>query len=264
MSERSVHIPERNLTGPVHLVERSVRIPERELSGPVHLMQREAKIPERKLAGPAHIIGHEFVRPPVLMTGPTATPAETTCLIEWTVDIPAYHRTRHRETGTEDWTVSAWSGSAGTSASVTIESLTAGTEHDYQVQSCIYGDGTFAFDYAPDPADTFTTESAGDIVFSDFSLGKQPIMQTVIINWITDLATKDRSKWRIRGSSDVWNYTTLSISFVTNHTDNTSMPCTPGAQYEVMVYGITEGDYEEWDVLKYVKISEAGEPEFVN
>ena len=71
-------------------------------------------------------------------------------------------------------------------------------------------------------------------------------------------------KWRIRGSSDAWNYTTLGISFVTNHNDNTSMPCSPGAQYEVMVYGITEGDYEEWDILRYIKISAGGVPSFVD
>ena len=108
-----------------------------------------------------------------------------------------------------------------------------------------------------------TPEPEGDIVFSDFSLGKQPIFQTVILYWTTDPATKDRSRWRIRGSADAWNYTTLGISFVTNHIDNTSMPCTPGAQYEFHAYGITEDDYEEWDILRYIKISAGGVPEFV-
>ena len=148
-----------------------------------------------------------------------------------------------------------------TSHEVTVSGLNAGTYHEFRPCS-------------RDPKGTrvgkshnrynFTTEAGGDIVFSDFSLGKQPVMQTVILYWTTDPATKDRSKWRIRGSSDAWNYTTLSISFNTNHTDNTSMPCTPGAEYEVRVYGETEGGYTEWDVLRFIKISAGGVPQFVN
>jgi len=100
----------------------------------------------------------------------------------------------------------------------------------------------------------------GDIVFSGFELEKNPIPKTVTIHWHTDVATKGRSCWRIYGSSDEWKITTLSLNYATTHQDNTSMPCAPGAVYEYRVYGIDENGYPEWDILRYVKISESGEP----
>jgi len=105
---------------------------------------------------------------------------------------------------------------------------------------------------------------AGDIVFSDFEVSKNPILQTVILAWDTDVATKDRSMWRIRGLSDQWKYTVLDTQFKTSHSDGTTMPCSPGAQYEFKVYGITAAGYEEWDIVRYIKISDAGAPKIVD
>jgi len=146
MSERSVHISERCF-GPVVLVERSVTIQERKLSGPVHLTERTVTIPERKLLGPVHIVGHAFIRPPVLLTGPAVTPGETSCLIEWTTDIDAYHRVRYREQGVYEWTITDWSSPASTSASVTLSPLLQNTTYQYAIQSCSVGDGSQAFDW---------------------------------------------------------------------------------------------------------------------
>lgn len=59
---------------------------------------------------------------PVLVSGPTATPAETTSLIEWTTDTPAYHRVRYKTAGGE-WTTTDWTETASSSASVTLTGL---------------------------------------------------------------------------------------------------------------------------------------------
>ncbi len=205
---------------------------------------------------------------PVLLLGPTVSDiTETTARISWELDPSepiGYHRVRHRPTAGGDWTVTAWSDTASYSAVVDLSGLDAGTEHDYQVQSCHYGDGTLAFDYAPDPADTFTTESAGDIVFSAYELSKNPILNKVIVDWTTDVATKDKIRSRLKDSGDDWDITTLGFNFKTDHSVGTQMECTPNVYWEFQAYGITEGGYEEWDVLKFVRIDAQGNPQMVN
>jgi len=206
----------------------------------------------------------EIGTPPLLLSGPTVSDiTETTARVTWELNPSGpigFHRVRYRPTAGGEWTVTDWSESASYSAVVDLADLESGTEHDYQVQSCYYSNGSMAFSYAPDPADTFETEAAGDIVFSDFEFSKNPIFQLVILHWHTDVATKDRSRWRIYGSSDQWNYTTLNVGYSTSHYDNTSMPCTPGAIYEFLVYGIDENGYEEWDIERYIRINESGMP----
>ena len=193
---------------------------------------------------------------PNLSTGPTATPTTTTCLIEWTTDIAAYHRTRYRETGTSEWTVSAWSDSATTSASITIESLDSDTGYDYQVQSCEYGDGTCAFDYSPDPADTFETE-VEDLEFSDFYAAGNP-MGFLVVGWTTNIATRRKLKWRPKDSGQDWTYTGLTSNYTLTGVVATTMQNIPGKQFEFYPYGITEGGYEEWNSLWYISISGEG------
>jgi len=206
---------------------------------------------------------------PVLLSGPTVSLiTTTTARVSWELDPSGpigYHRVRHRPTAGGDWIVTDWSETPSFSAVVDLSDLAPGTEHDYQVQSCHYGDGTLAFSYYPDPADTFETEvPAGDIVFSDFKVSKNPIFQTAVIAWKTDVLTRDKTRWRIRGSDDAWTYTILDIQFRLNHSDSTTMPCTPGANFEFQAYGITEDLYEEWDIVRYIKISDAGAPKIVD
>jgi len=201
---------------------------------------------------------------PVLLSGPTVSDiTETTARVTWELDPSGpigFHRVRYRPTAGGEWTVTEFTAEASYSAVVDLAGLPSGTEIEYQVQSCYYGNGTLAFAYSPDPADTFETEAAGDIVFSDFEFSKNPIFQLVILHWHTDVATKDRSCWRIYGSSDEWNYTTLNVGYSISHYDNTSMPCVPGAIYEFRAYGIDENGYEEWDILRYIRIDESGNP----
>jgi len=86
---------------------------------------------------------------PVLLTGPTATPDQMSCLIEWTTDIEAYHRVRYRKQGVDEWTITDWSSPASTSASITLSPLLMYQRYYYDIQSCSVGDGSMAFDWYP-------------------------------------------------------------------------------------------------------------------
>ena len=120
-------------------------------------------------------------------------------MIEWTTDIPAYHRVRYRETGTEDWTVTDWDMTLDTSASITLTGLAGSTEYDYQVQSFV--DNSAAFDWSPDPADTFTT----CVIPVVSNLDNTPGITTCVITWDTDVAADQQVRYRKDGEGE-WSY----------------------------------------------------------
>lgn len=158
-----------------------------------------------------------YVAAPELSTGPTATPDVYTCLIEWTTDIPAYHRARYRETGTEDWTITDWDMTLDTSASITLTGLSDDTEHDYQVQSFI--DNSAAFAWSPEPADTFTTEAAAPVLTD--GPYTSPGLTTCEITWTTDVPAYHRVRYREIYTED-WVYTDWTESPSTNAVVNLS------------------------------------------
>lgn len=86
----------------------------------VRLIQATGRFYDRGFDQPVIIPGHAY--PPILMTGPVETPDYTTCLIEWTVNIPAYHRVRYKKPG-GGWTVTAWTTTKSTNASINLTGL---------------------------------------------------------------------------------------------------------------------------------------------
>lgn len=189
--------------------------------------------------------------------------------ITYTTDMKGSTRVRYREEGGE-WTTLD---EKDTDPRVTSHTETFGPldgaknyEGEVWTENCCgntdgwQGDLTWGID----TDGTFLPDGYGeeDIVFSDFELSKQPIFQTVIVAWNTDVATKDKTRWRIKDSGDSWNETSLSVSYNFGHSDNTTMPATPNTYYELQAYGITEGGYEEWDILRYIRITAEGNPVF--
>ena len=106
--------------------------------------------------------GGQVLFAPVLQTGPTNTPAAASCLVEWTTDIDAYHRVRYKKSG-GDWTTTGWSSSASPNASVNLSPLDGeNVRYYYDVQSCLVGDGSQAFDWYPgDDSEDFYTLCSG-------------------------------------------------------------------------------------------------------
>jgi hypothetical protein len=189
--------------------------------------------------------GGLYVLPyPVLLTGPTATPAVTSCLVQWTTDVAAYHRVRYHK-GADAWTYSAWSLTATTNAAVTITPLTP--EHElyyYQIQSCLVGDGSQAFDWAPGSIPTFYTTCANVITYSAFEM----ILDeegTAYWHWHTNIATVGKARHRIYLST--WNaWSAYSVPYLTEITRSSLPPFIPDPirVYQVQIQSKNKCGYE--------------------
>jgi len=158
---------------------------------------------------------------PVLTDGPYATPGLTTCQITWTTNVAAYHRTRHRKIGTDDWIVSDWSPEASTEASVDLSNLDPERWlHYYDIQSCLVGDGSAAFDWYPgDNSKYFYTTCSLPIVYYDFDVGKGgiPGYEYLKLSWKTQADRKnDEARWKIEPYGG-WNYLDRTSSRNTLH-----------------------------------------------
>lgn len=220
----------------VRILRRSARIEARSF-GSVGLVSPEARITARNLEGPVRIFGSSFEPlAPEILTGPVATPDITSALIEWITSVPAYHQVRSREVGAASWSESSWTLAPSTSAAVTISPLAAEhTEHEYQVRSCLVGDGSAATDWTPAAPDTFYTLC---YIFSydSFLTGKN-FFGTAYIYWETATPTTTQSRWKIYGNT-IWNNGTNNFNYTTAHTSTfIGMDMTPGRKYEVQVYG---------------------------
>ena len=60
---------------------------------------------------------------PVLVIPPVATPGADDCLIEWTVNSPAYHRIRYRKVEDEEWNYTDWTDTPSVEAAITLSDL---------------------------------------------------------------------------------------------------------------------------------------------
>lgn len=188
----------------------------------------------------------EGVYRPVLLSGPTATPGETDCLIEWSLDTdePAgYHRVRYKRSDAESWTYTPFTETASWEASVEITGLDADTSHDYQVQSCALGDGRQAFDFAPDPAATFNTEPMTtplSISNTDFTGGRNQISYSFDTN-------KEAEGWmdynQVEGSNDGESAHESGATSFSGIVDGL-----PAGDYQVRAHAITatEEDTTSW------------------
>ena len=149
---------------------------------------------------------------PSIVGGITATPAFTSCVVDWETDIVAYHRVRYKKPG-DSWTTTDWSASKTTIAAVTLTPLEGQhIEYIYDVQSCDVGDGSAAFDFTPgDDTSSFFTLCNTPFVFSDFDVTLYKIGTTTHLKfwWKADNATgyektEKLVKWLLIGSS--WRY----------------------------------------------------------
>lgn len=189
--------------------------------------------------------------------------------ITYTTDMLGSTRVRYKETGGE-WTTLD---EKDTAPRVTNHAETFGPldgEKNYEGEvwtenCCGNTDGwQGALTWGIDTDGTFLPggySPGADIVFSDIVISKHPFLPLVQVGWTTDPATKGKLRWRIMDSGDAWVYTSLDLNFITGHNQTTGMTCTPGVYYEYQLYGITEGAYEEWDILRYIKVTVEGIPE---
>lgn len=194
-------------------------------------------------------------------------------VITWDTDFYSDSQAFYKKDGDENFTATPLS-AIDTDPRVLSHSITTPSldyDSTYTVKVRGYNEGG----YTPGYSDTITVyvsaggnvsmtpPPAGDIVFSDYSLSKNPILQKVIVDWHTDVETKSKVRSRLKDSGDAWDETTLSLTFSISHSRMTQMDCTPNVYWEFQAYGIMENEYEEWDVLKYVRISAEGLPQFV-
>lgn len=175
-SERNIIITERILTDDIHLQQEKLVIPERILTSNVHLQQEKLVVGERILTDNVHIIGQDFLPlMPTLLTGPVTSAGVTICYVDWTTDIPAYHRVRYKEGPGGAVITTPWSLTASTNASVYITGLSPeNTTYFYDIQSCAIGDGSAAFPwYVGDMSLYFATACSGVFAYSGFSVTRQ-------------------------------------------------------------------------------------------
>jgi hypothetical protein len=84
--------------------------------------------------------------PPILMGGPTTTPDDTTCLIEWTMNEPSYATVNYGLTVNEDVgdiTDSATDPTFSTSQAVTLTGLAPGRKYTFALESTDGGGNTY-------------------------------------------------------------------------------------------------------------------------
>jgi len=205
------------------------------------------------------VVAVEIQATPPLLSNVQSTPNTTTCTITWDTDKPGTSLVKYG-TGQwpPDWTDETTETSTyQTSHSVNLTGLSPGTTYYFKPWSASkegwYGQTATVY--------SFSTSDAEDIVFNNFEVSKNPLLQTVIIEWDTSPATKGKTRWRNKDSSDAWNYSSLSADYYQNHTDNTTMSTDPGNEYEFQAYGITSSGTEEWDILRYIRIDQSGNPE---
>ena len=106
----------------VQLPGRALSITQRLLGVQLHLPGRCAVVPQRTLTEALHFIGFAYSPALLIMSGPVATPGYTDCLVEWTTNLPAYHRVRYKKRGGA-WTTTAWSVAQSANAAVNLTGL---------------------------------------------------------------------------------------------------------------------------------------------
>jgi len=160
--------------GEVSMKRRSLVISERTLTSPLLLPRKELILDSRDWDEEVRVHGTSFLAlAPTLMTGPSAVPGVTTAMIYWTTDIPAYHRARVKISGGA-WSYSAWSITPSTNAAVPLSGLVPeNMRHYVDVQSCVVGDGSAAFDWTPaDDSFYFNTLCSGTFGMANWSATK--------------------------------------------------------------------------------------------
>ena len=107
-------------------------------------------------------------------TTPGAHIGQSVVRILWTTNTAAYHRARYKGQGNGGYITTSWSGSPSTDANVYVAGIACTYEiHEYQVQSCLVGDGSQATDWTPETPNTFDMVRVNDIILSNFDAYKQ-------------------------------------------------------------------------------------------
>ena len=172
---------------------------------------------------------------PSIQGAVTATPALTSCLVDWETDVAAYHRVRYKKPG-DSWTTTDWSVAKTILAAVTFTPLEGQhIEYIYDVQSCLNGDGSAAFDWYPgDDSESFFTLCNTPFVFSDFDVTLFKIEGTDHLRfwWKADNATgyektEKYVKYHIIGQS--WIYLNWTATSGTSFTMDSTYPAFPAA-----------------------------------
>lgn len=68
-----------------------------------------------------YTLGGLVLSAPTLVDGPTATPYYSTCLVEWSTNVPAYHRLRYKKRGAAEWEeVTDWTSELDIDAAINL------------------------------------------------------------------------------------------------------------------------------------------------
>ena len=164
--------------------------------GPVVAKHKELTLPAwRSWAGAVHIHGHSFLpAAPTLLTGPSVINiTTTTARAIWTVDLASYHRVRYKLGILGAWQYTPWTAAPpSTSAAVDLSGLAPEHSAYYiDVQSCIVGDGSAAFAFAPgDDSVYFWTLCSGVYGYANLAASKvgMPPFQYLTLSWTTSVA----------------------------------------------------------------------------
>lgn len=214
MGRAEVKIPSRDFTEIVRFrareLDASISLPSRAFDKQLRLRSRALRLNSRVLTASNPLVrlyGHSFASlVPVMVTLPVATPGLTTCNITWETNIPAYHRLRFKKAGDPSWTVTAWTLTPSTIASIDLSGLESKyTRYTFDVQSCAVGDGSAAFDYYPgDNSAWFCTTWTSPLLYSDFSVSKG-FLGELSVRWKTNVNADD-NEMRLKGASGNWDY----------------------------------------------------------
>jgi len=84
----------------------------------------------------------------------------------------------------------------------------------------------------------------------------------VTVSWSTDVACKGRVDWRVHSSPGSWNAGAYESTFKTSHVAATTMRCTSGNSYDVLIKSLVVGGDEYDEAIFTIEINGDGDPEF--
>jgi len=199
--EREIKLQERILSDSIRIVRPEIIMPERNLISPIRIIEKSCALPKRVLEEAVRFHGQSFDPAlPILISGPSDWASSTTAVIQWDVNIPAYHRVRYRKSGVPTWTYTSWSISASTHASVSFPVESDRTYYYYDIQSCIVGDGSAAFDWYPgDNTEGVYSDCSGIFGMANWSATKEGggKLTYLKLSWTT---TKNMSMAEVDGT----------------------------------------------------------------
>jgi len=189
-------------------------------------------------------IGHSHYRYPFttdpgvpeILTGPTAEDiGSTSASIEWTTDVPAYHRVQYKKDG-GSWTTTPWSESPSTNASVDLSGLDSeyskyywnvqsGTDTGNPATYCEWDDGDEAETYSFNT----TCLAVGEMWGWDTYIGGGGKLEYLVLKW----RTNESGLWRaqIDGSVSGLDYGPWTSGTTTHIHTYESFPLNNGTYY---------------------------------